>query len=113
VSVLLAGLSGAADNGMAYVGHGGWMMLLAHLAAAAVTVLCLRSAERAFWTLLDNTRWIIRSCAALCLTRRVPVAVPAVLRCPPMTLGVPVERDLGVFLVARPRRGPPLGAMCV
>ncbi|RJT89569.1 hypothetical protein D6T64_06295 [Cryobacterium melibiosiphilum] len=87
-------------------------MWLAHLAAAVVTVLALRHGERAFWGLLANARFGIRSLAAVRRSMRVPVAVPALLRYAPMTAGVPAPRDLGVFLVTRPHRGPPVYALC-
>ena len=105
---IVGGLSDTAGLDLAHVGHAGWGMWLAHLAAAAVTIMALRYGERAFWGLLANARLGIRS--VICV--RVPVAVPATLRSAPMTAAVLAPQDLGVLLVARPHRGPPAFALC-
>lgn len=108
VSVVTVG----AGEALAHVGHAGWTMWLAHLLAAVVTIVALRRGEQAFWGLVANARLSIRSCAVLRGSIQTPVAVPAVLRCAPMVDAAPAPRDLGVFLVTRPHRGPPVYALC-
>ncbi|TFD53347.1 hypothetical protein E3T55_05675 [Cryobacterium frigoriphilum] len=101
-----------AATAIAHAGHAGAAMWLAHLAAAAVTIIALRHGEQAFWGLLANARLGIRSVAPSRAALRVPVAVPTLLHRPPETCDAPAPRDLGVFLVTRPHRGPPVFVLC-
>jgi len=77
---------------------------LAHLVAAALTVLALRRGERALGRLVDLASGLVRAVALL--TWRPPVAGPCLL-----PSAAPVRRPVAErFLVALPRRGPPLSA---
>ncbi|MBB5642820.1 hypothetical protein [Cryobacterium roopkundense] len=86
-------------------GHDGAAMWAAHLVAAVVTIAALRFGERAFWSLFDTARLLIRALFSPGLT----VVVPPVLARRPTTARVSVPRDLLVLLSSVRRRGPPLG----
>ena len=91
----------------AHVSHDGAAMWFAHCVAAIVTILALRYAERAFWSLVENVRLGIRTLFA-----------PAQLEVPvdaPQRIGheAPVftPRDLVLVLSAMRHRGPPVFAL--
>ncbi|TFD24948.1 hypothetical protein [Cryobacterium sp. TMS1-13-1] len=91
----------------AHVPHDGAAMWLAHFGAAIVTILALRFAERAFWSLVENVRLGIRT-----------LFVPAQLAVPvaaPQRIGnvapVLTPRDLVLVLSAMRHRGPPVFAL--
>ena len=96
--------SGAMTGAMAGGPADGIAMRLAHLAAAAVTILALRFGERAFWGLLENARPIIRALFAqhpLVLPPRSPRRMVTTAR-------VFTPRDLRVLLSVMRHRGPPV-----
>lgn len=96
--------SGAMTGAMAGGPADGIAMRLAHLAAAAATILALRFGERAFWGLLENARPIIRALFAqhaLTLPPRSPRRTVATAR-------VFTPRDLSVLLSTMRHRGPPV-----
>jgi hypothetical protein len=78
-------------------------MLVAHLAAAAVTFLLLRHGERAFWSLSTNARELARRLFPA-LPEPVVVESAAI---PELVLQTQVPR-LSRFLSAQRRRGPPV-----
>ena len=83
--------------------HAGATMWLAHAAAALVTVIAFRHAERAFWGLADTARLLI----ARLLATVIPLC-PATL--PALAPGAcrDVPRDLTVLLSSMRHRGPPM-----
>ena len=83
--------------------HAGAAMWLAHAAAALVTVIAFRHAERAFWGLADTARLLL----ARMLDTVIPVC-PATL--PALASGVcrNVPHDLTVLLSSMRHRGPPM-----
>ena len=87
--------------------HNGTAMWLAHVGAAIVTIMALRYAERAFWSLVENVRLGIRT---LCVPAQlaVPVATPQRIahEAPVLT-----PRDLVLLLSVMRRRGPPVFAL--
>lgn len=87
----------------AHLAHNGTPMWLAHFGAAIVTILALRYAERAFWSLVGNARLSIRS-LSLPAQLVLPVAAPQRLghQAPVLT-----PRDLILVLSAMRHRGPP------
>ncbi|TFB91708.1 hypothetical protein [Cryobacterium sp. HLT2-28] len=96
--------SGAMTGAMAGGPADGIAMRLAHLAAAAVTILALRFGERAFWGLLENACPIIRALFAqhpLVLPPRSPRRMVTTAR-------VFTPRDLRVLLSVMRHRGPPV-----
>ncbi|TFD79454.1 hypothetical protein [Cryobacterium fucosi] len=94
-----AATPGAMSGGPA----GGMGMWLAHLVAAAVTILALRVGERAFWGLLENARLVIRALFAHhCLAPS-----PRSPRRTVTTARVLTPRDPAVLLSSMRRRGPP------
>lgn len=98
-------------DGAAHAGHAAWPMWIAHLAAAAVTIIALRYGERAYRGLRATARLGIRAVVPLRAPLSVPIAEPALLRCPIEISAAPPRRDLDVFLVTRPHRGPPVFAL--
>lgn len=112
VGLMPTGLTETVGSTAGHPGHAGAAMWLAHLAAALITVIALRHGDRAVARALATARLGIRSISRLREVRRIPVAVPAELRCTPMTADAPVPHDLGIFLVTRPHRGPPVYALC-
>lgn len=94
---------GAIGSAHAAGSHGA-SMWLAHLVAAAVTIVALRHGEAAFWSLFANARMVIRS-----LFVPLPAAVaPVSMQRIPNTACVFEPRDLGVLLSAMRHRGPPI-----
>jgi hypothetical protein len=94
---------------------GGWPMLLAHLAAAAVLTGWLRAGERAVWVLLAG----LGGAAAATWSRSVALAaqvserpIPVSIRLPRVVGGAgPGAALIGADLLrAAPRRGPPAAA---
>ena len=84
----------------------GWMVL-AHLSAAALTILALRYGERAFWSLFHSARLAV---AAL-FTSVVPTEVDSTVS-RPVTIGARVEpHRLAEFLCCVTHRGPPAGIL--
>ena len=105
----LPGLIGPlAPGGGADVTHDGATMWVAHLGAAVITILMLRSGERAFWGLVESVRLGMRT-----LYVPTPVVVPVAA---PLRIGheAPVfaPRDLVLVLSAMRHRGPPSSAFC-
>ena len=106
-----AALPGLVDpmqlSSTAHVAHDGGTMWFAHFGAAMVTILALRYAERAFWSLVENVRLGIRTLFA---PNQLAVAVAA-----PQRIGheapVVAPRDLLLVLSAMRRRGPPAFAL--
>ncbi len=96
--------SGAMPGAMAGGPADGIAMWLAHLAAAAATILALRFGERAFWGLLENARLVIRSLFAghtLVLPPRSPRRTVTTAR-------VFTPRDVALLLSTMRHRGPPV-----
>jgi hypothetical protein len=91
----------------AHIPHNGVAMWLAHLGAAIVTILALRYAERAFWSLVENVRLGIRSLFIPASTA-VPVAAP---QCITPEAPVIAPRDLVLVLSSMRHRGPPVFAL--
>ncbi|WP_022883474.1 hypothetical protein [Glaciibacter superstes] len=85
-------------------GSHGASMWLAHLVAAAVTIVALRHGEAAFWSLFANARLVIRSLFAPVLTAIAPASMQRI----PNTACVFEPRDLGVLLSTMRHRGPPV-----
>ena len=91
----------------AHASHDGGAMWFAHFIAAIVTILALRYAERAFWSLVENVRLGIRTLFAPAQLA-VPVAAPQRIghEAPVLT-----PRDLVLVLSAMRHRGPPAYAL--
>ena len=82
--------------------HSGTTMWLAHAAAALVTLIAFRHAERAFWGVADTAR--------LLLTRLLATVIPlspAQRPAPISTVRRIVPRELTVLLSSMRHRGPP------
>ncbi|WP_104193551.1 hypothetical protein [Cryobacterium sp. Y82] len=90
-----------------HVPHDGAAMWLAHFGAAIVTILALRYAERAFWSLVENVRLGIRTLFARA-QRVVPIAAPHRIG---HVAPVFTPRDLILVLSALRHRGPPAFAL--
>ena len=101
--------SGGAAAGAGDMGgmHHGSAMWVAHLLAAVLTIVALRSGERAFWDLVALARTSIR---ALILVVALDVAPRAEVRHRVARAIRPGIRDLGVCVAALPHRGPPAAA---
>lgn len=95
------------SSSAAHASHNGTVMWLAHFGAAMVTILALRYAERAFWSLVGNVRLGIRT---LLIPAQLDVPVTA-----PQRIGheapVVTPRDLILVLSALRHRGPPAFAL--
>ena len=91
----------------AHVSHDGGAMWLAHFVAAIVTILALRYAERAFWSLVENVHLGIRTLFAPAQLA-VPVAAPQRIG---HDAPVFTPRDLVLVLSAMRHRGPPAFAL--
>ncbi|MFT7764486.1 hypothetical protein [Clavibacter tessellarius] len=96
--------AGAADMGGMHHGSAMWV---AHLLAAVLTIVALRSGERAFWDLVALARTSLR---ALVLVAALDVVPRAEVRHRVARAMRPGIRDLGVCVAASPHRGPPAAA---
>jgi hypothetical protein len=77
-------------------------MWLAHVIAAAITILALRYAEAAFWGLADTARLFLARLVALAFAAPVPLRRTLVV---PERTALPA--DLAVLLSSMRHRGPP------
>ncbi|WP_409484289.1 hypothetical protein [Arsenicicoccus dermatophilus] len=90
--------SAGAHAALGHVHHGGWVMLLAHVLATAVTALVLARGERALWLLAGLVAPAVR-----------PLPVRPALRPRPALPVLPVLAPaLAHVRDVAPRRGPPL-----
>ncbi len=96
--------AGAGDMGGMHHGSAMWV---AHLLAAVLTIVALRSGERAFWDLVALARTSLR---ALILVAALDVVPRAEVRHRVARAMRPEIRDLGVCVAASPHRGPPAAA---
>jgi len=96
--------SGSADMGAMHHGSSMW---IAHLLAAVLTIVALRSGERAFWDLVALARTSLR---ALILVAALDLVPRAEVRHRVARAMRPGIRDLGVCVAALPDRGPPAAA---
>jgi len=96
----------SAGSGAAMTSHNDSSMWAAHALAAVITVVVLRRGESAYWGLVELARavWV-----APLVPRHVSIATDSVdaSRTGSAIADMSGLRDLGVLLVARPRRGPP------
>ncbi len=90
-----------------HVLHDGGIMWFAHFGAVIMTILALRYAERAFWSLVDNVRLDIRTLFAPAQLA-VPMAAPQRIR---HDAPVFTPRNLVLVLSAMRHRGPPAVAL--
>jgi hypothetical protein len=108
----MAGMAGMASSGAGMAGHGGLVMLAAHVGAGAVAGWWLRGGEAACWRLLRRAE----SAAACAVRATVASIIPLPgyaggqqppLLCPVMPHGP--GRAMSIRLArCSPRRGPPL-----
>ena len=105
-AVLDPALLSAASGATPMAAHGA-SMWIAHVIAALITIIALRRGEAAFWGLVELARSAL---AAVLLPRPLAVTTTLVKR---VRLRLALAdrsglRDLGVLLVRRPLRGPPV-----
>ncbi|WP_053773692.1 hypothetical protein [Clavibacter capsici] len=87
--------------------HHGSAMWVAHLLAAVLTIVALRSGERAFWDLVALARTSLRALVLVAALDIVPRAEVRHRVARAIRVGI---RDLGVCVAALPDRGPPAAA---
>lgn len=97
---------GGLDSSTVHLGMAS-QMWWAHLGAAVVTILALRSSERAFSRLARLAADLVRRLVLPCIDVAV---LPESDVLPPPAIGLRVSQDLGRYSRAIPPRGPPVSA---